>query len=383
MSSVEQSFRAVMFGSAVALCVLAPAAQAENFEILHTFTGSDGAYPAYNELELYGGKLYGTTPNGGGVDAGVVFQLTTKGREKILHAFSGGFVGANPNGGVVHDPATGDIYGTTAAGGDTGNGLIFRLAKDGKYTVLHSFTGLDGQAPIGSLVRDEAGNLYGVAIAGGESSSGTLFEFTASGEFRLLHAFSGGDGAGPSATLNRDSTGNLYGVTQFGGDDGFGTVFKVASDGKFTTLYSFTGGSDGGNPQGGLARDGAGNLYGTATYDGAHGKGTVFKLKSNGKFNVLYTFLGQDDGQYPTGDLLRTGTGTLYGTTSYGGGNPGNGTAYRLSPNGEFLLLHSFGGGFDDGAYPHAGLIQGGRNKFYGIAHSGGGGAGIVYQLTK
>ena len=197
-----------------------------------------------------------------------------------------------------------------------------------------------------------------------------------------MHEFNGSDGAGPSATLNRDEAGNLYGVTQFGGDDGFGVVFKVALDGTFTTLHSFSGGSDGANPQGGLTRDDNGNLYGTATY-GANGKGTVFRLKPNGKFSVLYTFLGQDDGEYPTGDLLRTETGTLYGTTSYGGGDPGNGTAYRLSPHGKFVLLHSFGGGFDDGAYPHAGLIQGGRNKYYGIAHSGGGGAGIVYSLTK
>ena len=374
-------FRSVLLGSAFAFGAFA--AQAETFDILHTFAGApDGAYPVYNELTLDKGKLYCTTPNGGDADAGVVFQLSTKGKEKVLYSFTGGIDGANPNGGVLHDPATGDIYGTAAAGGDTGNGVIFRLTKNGTYTVLHSFTGTDGQAPIGNLVRDEAGNLFGVAMAGGETSTGNVFEWTASGEFHVLHEFNGNDGAGPSATLTRDSAGNLYGVTQFGGEDAFGTIFKVASDGTFTTLYSFTGGNDGGNPQGGLALDGLGNLYGTATYDGAHGKGTVYRLKPNGKLSVLYTFVGTDDGQYPTGDLLRIADGSLYGTTSNGGGNH-NGTAYKLSPKGKFTLLHSFGGGFDDGAYPHAGLIQAGRNKFFGIAHSGGGGAGVVYQLTK
>jgi uncharacterized repeat protein (TIGR03803 family) len=382
MSSARTSLRGAILGSVFALGVFAPAAHAQSFAIVHTFSGPDGAYPVANGLELEAGKLYGTTPNGGDADAGVVFQLTSKGKEKVLYSFTGGSDGANPNGGVVHDPATGDIYGTAAAGGESGNGVIFRLSKDGTYTVLHSFTGSDGQAPIGTLVRDEAGNLYGVASAGGQTSSGTLFELTADGQFNVLHEFNGTDGAGPSATLNRDHAGNLYGVTQFGGDYGFGVVFKVAPDGTFTTLHSFSGGSDGANPQGGLTRDDNGNLYGTATYS-ANGKGTVFRLKPNGKFSVLYTFLGQDDGEYPTGDLLRTETGTLYGTTSYGGGDPGNGTAYRLSPHGKFVLLHSFGGGFDDGAYPHAGLIQAGRNKYYGIAHSGGGGAGIVYSLTK
>ena len=59
-------------------------------------------------------------------------------------------------------------------------------SKDGTYTVLHSFTGSDGQAPIGTLVRDEAGNLYGVASAGGETSSGALFELTANGTIQRL-----------------------------------------------------------------------------------------------------------------------------------------------------------------------------------------------------
>lgn len=376
------TFRSVILGSVLAFGALAPAAQAQTFAIVHGFSGPDGAYPVANGLELNAGKLYGTTPNGGDTDAGVVFQLTLKGKEKVLYSFTGGSDGANPNGGVVHDPATGDIYGTAAAGGDSGNGVIFRLAADGNYTVLHSFTGSDGQAPIGSLVRDELGNLYGVAYGGGATGSGTVFELPADGSFRVLHEFNGSDGSGPSATLNRDSAGNLYGVTQFGGSGGYGIIFKVAPDGTFTTLHSFTGGSDGANPQGGLTRDENGNLYGTATY-GANGKGTVFELKAEGKFKVLYTFLGEDDGEYPMGDLLRTATGMLYGTTSYGGGNPGNGTAYRLSPRGSFVLLHSFNGGFTDGAYPHAGIIQGGRHKYYGIAHSGGGGAGVVYSLGK
>lgn len=383
MPLAEPLFRNAIAGSVLAIGGLASAAHAESFAIVHTFSGPDGAYPVANGLELEAGKLYGTTPNGGEADAGVVFQLTRKGKEKVLYSFTGGSDGANPNGGVVHDPATGDIYGTAAAGGNSGNGVIFRLASDGTYTVLHSFTGTDGQAPIGGLLRDMLGDLYGVASAGGGNGSGTVFELTSNGAFSVLHDFNGSDGAGPSATLARDRAGSLYGVTQFGGDAGFGTIFGLAPDGMFTTLYSFAGDTDGGNPQGGLALDSDGNLYGTATYDGAQGKGTVFRLKPNGTFNALYTFLGKDDGQYPTGDLLRTDTGALYGTTSYGGGSPGNGTAYRLSPHGKFVLLHSFNGGFEDGAYPHAGIIAGQHGAYYGIAHSGGGGDGIVYSLTK
>lgn len=381
MASVRKLFHSAALSSAFAVCIFASSAHSAGFAIVHTFAGPDGAYPVANGLELTGGNLYGTTPNGGDADAGVVFHMSLKGKEKVLYSFTGGNDGANPNGGVLQDPATGDIYGSAAAGGNSGNGVIFRLSPDGTYKVLHSFTGADGHAPIGSLVRDTLGNLYGVASAGGATSSGTVFEFTAKKKFRLLHDFNGTDGASPSATLLRDEAGNLYGVTQFGGDAGFGTVFKIASDGAFIRLYSFTGGNDGGNPQGGLARDKQGNLYGTVTYDGANGKGTIFLLKPNGKFSVLYTFQGADDGDYPTGDLLRTNAGELYGTTSYGG-DLHNGTAYKLSKDGTFVLLHSFGGGFDDGAYPHAGLIKGKHSTYYGIAHSGGGGNGIVFSLT-
>ena len=45
----------------------------------------------------------------------------------------------------------------------------------------------------------------------------------------------------------------------------------------FLTLHSFGGTADGQNPQGGLVRDSAGNLYGT-TVKGGLDSGTVFKI---------------------------------------------------------------------------------------------------------
>ncbi len=96
----------------------------------------------------------------------------------------------------------------------------------------------------------------------------------------ILHNFFGSpdDGAIPRGTLVRDSAGNLYGTTLNGGAQGRGVVFRLSSTGKETILYTFKGGSDGGNPQAGLVRDAAGNLYGTTFYGGISNNGVVFKL---------------------------------------------------------------------------------------------------------
>lgn len=378
---------ALLLGSTFTLASTVANAVQTQFSILHTFTGgADGAYPVGASLAREkDGTLYGTTPNGGAADAGVVFKIAPGGAETVLYAFPGGGNGANPNGGVIHDKATGDIYGSTSAGGtsancDGGCGVLYKLSPDGTLTVLHNFDGGDGAMPIGELVRDKKGNFFGAAYGGGNTGNGVVFRLSAKGGYKVLHNFSGTDGTGPSATLSRDAAGNLYGVTQFGGSGGYGVVFRVAPDGTYTMLHDFTGGSDGANPQGGMDLDKDGNLYGTATY-GANGKGTVFRLTAKGKFKTLYAFTGADDGEYPQGDLLRTPKSALYGTTTNGGALH-NGTAYALSPKGAISVLHSFGGGESDGAYPHAGFVRGGHGALYGLAHSGGGGAGVVFSLT-
>jgi uncharacterized repeat protein (TIGR03803 family) len=101
--------------------------------------------------------------------------------------------------------------------------------------------------------------------------------------------FTGADGADPEAGLARDNAGNLYGTTLAGGNfacgsgSGCGVVFKLDTTAKETVLHRFTGGVDGANPSASLVRDAAGNLYGTtysggSTACGGQGCGVVFKL---------------------------------------------------------------------------------------------------------
>jgi uncharacterized repeat protein (TIGR03803 family) len=204
--------------------------------VLYSFAGGvDGAISGAELVRDPAGNLYGTTLYGGPSDGGTVFKLDTSGKEIVLHSFTGSATGdgANPYAGLFRD-AAGNLYGTTYYGGVSGNctdgcGTVFKLDTTGKETVLHSFVGrADGANPAAGLIRDPVGNLYGTTAYGGRSGFGTVFKLDPNGKETLLHSFIGTpDGATPYANLVRDAAGNLYGTTFHGGAYRFGTVFKL------------------------------------------------------------------------------------------------------------------------------------------------------------
>jgi uncharacterized repeat protein (TIGR03803 family) len=315
----------------------------------------------------------------------------------VLHTFTGPD-GAVPTAGLIPD-AAGNLYGTTIGGGESGNGVVFKLDPTGKETVLYSFTGgADGNAPYAGVIRDSAGNLYGTTVFGG-SGAGVVFKLDPTGKETVLYSFTGGaDGNAPYAGVIRDSAGNLYGTTVFGGpypancphptppQPGCGVVFKLDPTGKETVLHGFTGGLDGANPVAGLIRDSAGNLYGT-TFDGGlpiTGKvyrvGVVFKLDPAGKETVLHRFTVPGEGAQPAAGLIRDAAGNLYGTTSTGYGINPDGVVFKLDPAGNETVLHGFSGDAG-GAIPLAGLIRDAAGNLYGTTAGGGGGFGVVFKL--
>jgi uncharacterized repeat protein (TIGR03803 family) len=307
--------------------------------VLHSFTGAplDGKYPNAGLVRDAVGNLYGTTYLGGTSDKGTVFKVDTTGTETVLHSFAGGPTdGARPLAALVWDPA-GNLYGTTGYGGAFRSGTVFKVDTIGTETVLYSFTGrVGGSTPYAALFRDAAGNFYGTTISGGASNNcsggcGTVFKLDTTGKETVLHGFRGGtaDGANPYSSLIRDAAGNFYGTTFGGGGSELGTVFKLDTTGKETVLHSFTGMPDGLGPYAGLLRDAAGNLYGTTNFGGGSNMGTVFKLDTTGSEIVLHSFTGMPDGTFPYAGLLRDAAGNLYGTTSYGGAS-GFGTVFKL-----------------------------------------------------
>jgi len=253
--------------------------------VLYSFQGgTDGAFP-YAELVLDAeGNLYGTTSDGGENGVGVVFKVTSNGTQTVLHSFIGP-EGAFPMAGLLRDPA-GNLYGTTLDGGANGGGALFRLSPNGQVMVLHDFCQPandcgDGANPDAHLVADRSGNLYGTTSAGGPSRKGVIFRLNRKGQYKVLYAFCSAqncaDGATPYAGVSLDTVGNLYGTTTAGGNSGAGVVFKLDTHGHETVLHGFTGGSDGGVPLGGVVLDSQGNLYGTAFFGGLS-DGVVFKI---------------------------------------------------------------------------------------------------------
>ena len=305
--------------------------------------GSDGANPFAGLIRDAAGNLYGATTFGGDLSCGppagcgTVFKMDTTGTYSVLHGFTTGADGEFPYAGLLLDSA-GNLYGTTVNGGyhSSNFGTVFKLDSNGNESILHRFKGgRDGAFPFGTLVADSAGDLYGTTSMYGQAGGGTVFRLKADGSIANLTSFANVDGRSPLAGVVRDDAGNFYGTTGFGGAAGMGIVFVVNRAGKKTVLHSFTGGTDGAFPYGGVLRDAAGNLYGTTsaggnTACGGAGCGTVFKLDKQGNETLLYTFTGGTDGGTPYGGLIRDRAGNLYGTAFIGGAT-GNGVVYRIS----------------------------------------------------
>jgi len=141
-----------------------------------------------------------------------------------------------------------------------------------------------------------------------------------------------------------------------------------------------------------LVMDASGNLYGTAAGGGAFQNGVVFEFTPVGKGkwqqHVLYDFRGQPDGSGPSGNLVFDAAGNLYGTTGVGGtgpncvGDPGCGTVFELSPNGDGSwtesVLYSFQDGSDGAGYPQ-GLTINSSGSLYGVTGDNG---SAIYQLS-
>ncbi len=150
-----------------------------------------------------------------------------------------------------------------------------------------------------------------------------------------------------------------------------GVVFKLDTAGNFSVLYSFSGLSDGGNPEGGVVLDAAGNLYRTTLYGGIGypGAGVVFKIDAGGRYSVLHAFLAYSDGGYPHAGVTLDSAGNIYGTCS-GYGPQGAGTVYQLDSAGTFSVVYAFGA--SGGGGPVASVVRSEAGSLYGTLPSNG-----------
>jgi uncharacterized repeat protein (TIGR03803 family) len=306
-----------------------------------------------------------------------------------VYQFTGLEDGSMPSGGLVR---VGDIlYGTTSSADSGGTGTVFRIAGD-TLTTLHRFDGIQDGGSVASVTAHN-GVLYGTTQSS-QRCKGSVFRLDlASGDESTLYCFRGDrDGALPLAGLLYRN-GRLYGTTSRGGSADKGTVFVVdAVTGRHRVLYSFSGGADGATPAADLILvDGA--LYGTTaeggTFNGAcasggndPGCGTVFKLDPRTRdLTVIHRFSRLGDGGTPSAGLLAV-SGTLYGTTRFGGRDD-FGAAFTIDlASGAERVIHDFSNNDNGGGlYPVAPLIWH-HGALYGTTLEGGlCGCGIVFRM--
>jgi uncharacterized repeat protein (TIGR03803 family) len=253
-----------------------------------------------------------TFVGGNSTNSGVMFKLDKTGHETVPYTYTcyscygeagGGF--GMPDGSVIRDKA-GNFYGSSFGGPASGQcqnagcGVVYKIDKAGVGTILYAFTGgSDGMwfGP-GEVAMDAAGNIYGTTAYGGNTGCsfvqfgcGIVFKIDPKGNETVLYRFAGGtDGGYPNNGVVVDSKGNVYGTARVGGrinapacynnisGNGCGVVFKVDPNGKETPLYAFKGLKDGGGPNSDLIMDAAGNFYGTTAYGGKNNYGVVFKI---------------------------------------------------------------------------------------------------------
>lgn len=375
----------------LAIVLLAiPVTQAQTFNTVHDFAGSEGANPLNGLMTAANGVLYGTASSGGAFGNGSIYRISATAKLTTAYSFKGGTDGASPQSFVIEDK-TGNFYGTTNAGGAYGAGTVYRLSGT-KETVLYSFGAAgDGSSPEAGLAMDGHGNFYGTTASGGLNGNGTVFMlYRQAGvvKEKILYNFgTGTDGTVPVAGVSLDASGNVYGTTSSGGAYGYGTVFELtkASGWKETTLHSFQDSDDGAVPYAGLVADSSGNFYGAATEGGSQGGGTIFELTPSGtswNFVVVQSVPGWGiSGTFR--NLLIDSSGNIFATT-HCDGNYSAGTVYELTPSGgswTYTLLYTFTGG-TDGLYSFSNLVM--RNgSLYGTTNLGGtSGQGVVFEVT-
>ena len=312
--------------------------------------------------------------------------------------------GTGPSGNLLMD-ATGNLFGTTGAGG-TGYGTVFELAWNGSGyasapTTLLTFNYTNGSGVNPYLTMDAAGNLFGVTQYGGPASNGEVFELvkTSTGYTQtILYSFTSSSGANPAGSgLVLDAAGNLFGVTTSGGANGKGTVFEIAKTESGyastpTVLASFDTYSAGGAIyNSALIIDAAGNLFGTTELGGAYGKGTVYEIAktANGYAStpIILASLDGSNGSYPLANLITDADGNLFGTTSSGGAN-NDGTVFEIAKTATgyanaLITLVSFNG--TNGYWPNGRLLIDTVGNLYGSVSSGPGSSnsGAVFEIVK
>ena len=353
---------------------------------VYNFEYVTGANPASN-LVLVNGKFYGTTRIGGSsslTSKGVIFEFdpTTNVYTKKIEftGTSGSALGDLSIGSMVE--VGGKLYGTTYNGGTYGTGVLFEYNPvTNVYLVKQDIFLTNGKNPSGNLI--EVNNkLYGTSTGGGANSAGVLFEYDLTTNlYTVKYNMVTLTGNGPSAGV-AVYNGKLYGINQYGGTNSRGSIFEFnLATNTYQIVYNYTdlGGS---NPESELF------LYNNIFYGFAIGGGSN-NLGSIYKFNPLtYSFTKTYDFPGPISPSARgvffNYNNILYATTTSNGDiGIGGGTIISYNPGTDAytkkLILNTDGA---SGNRPTSKLLYH-NSKIYGSTVNGGASnGGVLFEFN-
>lgn len=347
-----------------------------DFRVDYQFDYITGNNPIGGLIES-NGRLWGTTSGGGPGGTGTIFSVDITGGDfSIAHGFTfdPGDLGS-PRGNLLAQG--GKLWGTTSSGGANGFGYIYSVDEDGQNFTNHydfKLTGFDGRYPWCGLVENN-GRFWGAAAAGGETGNGILFSIMSDGtDYQVEHNFSDAEVTGWIPNSNfYDNGDKIIGTTQSGGILGFGLIYSMNKDGsEFSILHQFDN-NNGAAPTA-LTRY-ADKLWGTTLGGGSENKGTIFTTSLDGtNFEKRYDFDGTE-GARPVGQLIVSDE-MLWGVTT--DGNAGAGNVFSVDPL-TGIVTDTYGFLPATGVDPFAGLTVA-NNKFWGMAWGSTLGYGVVYR---
>ncbi|MEQ9304668.1 MAG: MBG domain-containing protein, partial [Marinoscillum sp.] len=292
-------------------------------EQLHDFSTGPPRSPTGN-LRKSGTTYFGTSELGGDSNLGTIYALTAD-NYQALHSFSGSD-GRWPNG--FTSGSDGKCYGL-AAGGANNQGVLYSFdPEDSSFSVLHDFNqhSYMGQLLItpdqtiygftthkafkysldeatyeelsnlrtsgnnigpkeinGAFAEGTDGYLYGMGFDGLGCTGGCIFRMTKDGsEFEMVYDFASNTGYYPYGSLTRGADNKWYGVTSLGGKNDRGVIFSINHDmSGYQVLHHFDG-TNGSKPRGSLLWRNDHRLYGTTTEGGDYDEGVIFTINSDG-----------------------------------------------------------------------------------------------------
>jgi len=379
---------------AATLLLAATVASSQSYTKLYSYSIGSGAYSGIVAPQIMSqgrdGNLYSTISNAGTHNDGSVHMMTTAGVLNNVYSFcslKSCSDGQYPFGGVTLG-FDGNFYGTTQSGGNRGVGSVFKVTPTGTLTTLWNFdNGTDDSVPVYTTLLGKDNNMYGVSVGQYNGQYGVFFRVSSAGAFAALRDFAYTNGANPNLPT-QGADGDFYGTAQAGGDPTCrcGVVYKATSTGVVTVLHAFKGyPNDGYRPIGVLVQGNDGNFYGTTYRGGAHNQGSVFKITPTGNFTLLHSFHygggTSFDATLPEAGLTLGTDGSFYGVGA-AGGTKNAGAIFKITSAGSESVLYNFCSvSCSDGFGPATPLVLHTDGKFYGNTNGNSLGGSVFYSL--